>query len=92
MTKKDLARRIADEVGIPQLNVLEVIQMLFNGITNVLVNEGNIELRDFGVFKVKESKARKARNPRTGAAVIVPARRRVTFKPGREMQKKVRES
>jgi nucleoid DNA-binding protein len=63
--------------------------MLFDGITEVLVEEGSIELRNFGVFKVKERKARIARNPRTGESVMVPARRVVTFKPGREMMTRV---
>ena len=89
MTKKDIANKIAEAIGVPQMTVKEIVQMLFDGITEVLVEEGNIELRNFGVFKVKERKARKARNPRTGEAVMVPTRRVVTFKPGREMMKRV---
>ena len=88
MTKKDIARKIAEATGIPQMTVTEIVQMLFDGITEILVEEGGIELRNFGVFKVKERKPRKARNPRTGESVMVPARRVVTFKPGREMMKR----
>ena len=91
MTKKDIVKKIADETGIPQMDVLEIVQMLFDGITQILVEEGGIELRNFGVFKVKERKPRKARNPRTGEAVMVSARRTVTFKPGTEMLKRVGE-
>jgi nucleoid DNA-binding protein len=91
MTKKDIVRTIADETGIPQMDVLEIVQMLFDGITEILVEEGGIELRNFGVFKVKERKPRKARNPRTGEAVMVAARRAVTFKAGQEMLKRVGE-
>jgi hypothetical protein len=46
-------------------------------------------LRNFGVFEVKQRAARKARNPRTGAKVEVPAKFVVTFKPGKEMEEKV---
>src|ERR1022692_2479600 len=92
MTKKDIAKKIGDATGIPQMTVTKIVQMLFDGIPEILVEEGNIELRNFGVFKVKKRKARKARNPRIGETVMVPARRTVTFKPGREMMKRVGES
>ena len=54
-----------------------------------MVEEGRIELRNFGVFEVKRRRARKARNPRTGENVSVPERSVVTFKPGREMEERV---
>jgi len=91
MTKKEIAKKIAEATGIPLLQVTEIMQMLFDGITEILVKEGHIELRNFGIFKAKKRKARKARNPRTGEAVLVPARRAVTFKAGREMLVRVGE-
>jgi hypothetical protein len=48
-------------------------------------------LRNFGVFEVKQRKARKARNPRTGDRVDVPPKNVVTFKPGKEMEERVRQ-
>ena len=69
--------------------VLKVVQRVFDGIVDALVAEGRIELRNFGVFEVKKSKAREARNPRTGEAVMVPARNRIRFKAGMEMAEKV---
>jgi nucleoid DNA-binding protein len=56
-----------------------------------LVAEGRIELRNFGVFEVKRRAARRARNPRTGDPVPVPEKCVVTFKPGKEMEARVRE-
>jgi hypothetical protein len=55
------------------------------------VEEQRIELRNFGVFEVKKRAARKARNPRTGQRVDVPQKFVITFKPGKEMEEKVRE-
>ena len=89
MTKKEMARAIAGETGLTQLQVQEVIQRVFDGITETLVREGRIELRNFGVFEVRQRKPRKARNPRTGEKVKVPAKLVVTFKPGREMGEQV---
>ena len=66
MTKKDLAKTIADELNLSGLVALQAVQRTFEGITEALVEEGRIELRNFGVFEVKKRKPRKARNPRTG--------------------------
>ena len=89
MTKKEMAKAFAEEMGLTQIQAKEIIQRVFDGITETLLNEGRIELRNFGVFEVKQRKPRKARNPRTGEKVKVPAKRVVTFKPGREMEERV---
>jgi integration host factor subunit beta len=91
MTKRDIVKKIAEAVDLPLMTVAEIVQMLFDGITEILVEEGVIELRNFGVFRVKKRKPRIGRNPRTGESVMVPERRTVTFKPGREMIERVRE-
>jgi nucleoid DNA-binding protein len=92
MTRKEIAKKIAERLGISQLVALEAVQMVFDGILETLVDEGRIELRNFGVFAVKRRRARPARNPRTGENVSVPERRVVTFKPGREMEERVKQS
>ena len=89
MTKKDMARAIAEEMDLTQMQAKEIIQRVLDGITETLVQGGRIELRNFGVFEVKKRKPRKARNPRTGENVKVPAKLVVTFKPGREMEERV---
>jgi nucleoid DNA-binding protein len=89
VTKKDLAKKIADQLNVNQLLALEIVQMTFDGITDTLVSEGRMELRNFGVFAVKERLQRMARNPRTGERVLVPQRCVVTFKPGRDMEQRV---
>ena len=63
MTKKEMARAIAGEMGLTQLQVLEVVQRVFDGITQTLAREGRIELSNFGVFEVRQRKPRKARKP-----------------------------
>lgn len=92
MTKKDIAKAIAEKLGLSQGQAKEVIQRVFDGITETLVKDGQIELRNFGVFKVKKRKPRKGRNPRTGEKVLVPERTVVTFRAGREMQERVRQT
>jgi nucleoid DNA-binding protein len=89
MTKKEMAKGIAEATGLTQGQAGEVVQLVLDGITETLLHEGRIELRNFGVFQVKKRKPRKARNPRTGEKVSVPAKMVVTFKPGQVMEERV---
>lgn len=91
MTKKEIVKAISDEIGMTQLKTKEIVQKTFDAIVKTLMEEERIELRNFGVFAVKKRAARKARNPRTGDKVFVPAKYVVTFKPGKEMEEKVRQ-
>ncbi|UUO04835.1 integration host factor subunit beta [Blastopirellula sp. J2-11] len=91
MTKKEIVKTISEEIGLTQLKTKEIVQKTFNAIVDTLVEDGRIELRNFGVFEVKKRAARKARNPRTGEKVYVPSKFVVTFKPGKEMEERVRQ-
>lgn len=91
MTKKDIVRTIAEQIDLPQLRTKELVQRTFDALIEALVREGRIELRNFGVFQIKKREARIARNPRTGEKVSVQAKSVVTFKPGKEMEARVRE-
>ena len=90
MTKKEIVKEISEALGMTQLKTKEIVQKTFDAIVKTLVEDGRIELRNFGVFEVKKRAARKARNPRTGDKVFVPEKFVVTFKPGKEMEEKVR--
>jgi nucleoid DNA-binding protein len=91
VTKKEIVKQISEELGLTQLKTKEIVQKTFDAIVKTLLREGRIELRNFGVFEVKRRKARKARNPRTGEKVDVEPKNVVTFKPGKEMEEKVRQ-
>src|SRR5437764_8578147 len=91
VTKKEIVKQISEELGLTQLKTKEIVQKTFNAIVDTLLREKRIELRNFGVFEVKRRKARKARNPRTGEKVDVEPKNVVTFKPGKEMEERVRQ-
>jgi integration host factor subunit beta len=91
VTKKEIVKTISEEIGLTQLKTKEIVQKTFDAIVETLVEDHRIELRNFGVFEVKRRAARKARNPRTGEKVFVPEKFVVTFKPGKEMEERVRE-
>jgi len=90
VTKKDIVLRIADETGIKQIDVKKIVQKTFDSIVDSLAKGEKVELRNFGVLKVKERRARTGRNPRTGQVVPVPPRKVAVFKPGLEMKQKVK--
>lgn len=90
MTKKEIVKTISEELGLTQLKTKEIVQKTFDAIIDTLVTDQRIELRNFGVFEVKKRAARKARNPRTGDKVDVAEKYVVTFKPGKEMEERVR--
>lgn len=90
MTKKDIVLKVSDETNLKQIDVKKVVQKTFDCIVEALVRGENIELRNFGVFKIKQRKSRTGRNPRTGEVVPVPPRKVVVFKSGLEMKKKVK--
>jgi integration host factor subunit beta len=91
VTKKEIVKSISDEIGLTQLKTKEIVQKTFDAIIETLVADHRIELRNFGVFEVKKRAARKARNPRTGERVDVAEKWVVTFKPGKEMEERVRQ-
>ena len=90
MTKKDIVLKITDITGIKQIDVKKIVQKTFDVIIESLMLSEKVELRNFGVFKIKERKARLGRNPRTGTSVPVPPRKVVVFKPGLEMKQKIK--
>ncbi|MFA5389125.1 MAG: HU family DNA-binding protein [Candidatus Omnitrophota bacterium] len=90
MTKKDIVMKISESTDIKQIDVKKVVQMTFDIIIDALARGEKIELRNFGVFKIKSRKGRMGRNPRTGAQVPVQPKKVAIFKPGLIMKAKVK--
>ena len=89
MNKSDLIKLLAGKNNIKKERAEEIVDLVFNGFTNALKNEGRIEIRGFGSFSVRDYKAYKGRNPRTGKTVAVKPKRAAFFKVGRELKKGV---
>ena len=60
MTKKEIVKKISEDIGLTQLKTKDIVQRTLDAIIQTLVSEGRIELRNFGVFEVK----RRARGKR----------------------------
>ena len=94
ITKRDIAKRVALQVDEKFPLAEKIVSALFTILREVMAEadpELRIEIRDFGVFEVKMTKAKpKARNPKTGEIVYVPQRRKTHFKPGKLLKKELK--
>ncbi len=82
VTKKDIVMRVSNETNLTQQDVKKIVQKTLDIILESLERADTVELRNFGVFKVKIRRGRIGRNPRTGQEVAVPEKKVVVFKPG----------
>lgn len=85
MTKKEISKQIAARYGIDQVLAKRAVQHVLDSIVGSLLEDGRMELRNFGVFEVKRRAPRVARNPRTNEQVSVPAKTVVVFQPGKKL-------
>ncbi|MCB0718021.1 MAG: integration host factor subunit beta [Bacteroidetes bacterium] len=90
LTKKDVARRVADMMDEPIYKTEPWVGAVVSALGELMLEadpEVRIELRDFGVFEVKKTKAKpKARNPKTNETVFIPSRRKTHFKPSKKLK------
>ena len=89
-TKKEIAKEVAQALDIPQSLAKDAVQKTLDAIIDAVVADGRIELRKFGVFEVKDRAEKRVRNPKTGTPMTVPAKKVVTFRPGTEMEERVK--
>jgi integration host factor subunit beta len=88
--RSELVQKLAeDHADLTGREIERVVAAFFDSITDRLAKDGRVELRGFGAFSTRERDARKGRNPRTGDAVDVAAKRVPYFKPGKEMRERL---
>jgi integration host factor subunit beta len=96
VTKKDVAKRTAAKLDEKIYTAEVFVDAVFDVLREILSEadpEIRIEIRDFGVFEVKRTKPKpKARNPRTGDVIYVPARRKTHFKAGKLLKEVLKET
>ena len=90
MIRSELVQKLAeDNQELTMQEVDRIVDLFFKEITERLAAGGRVELRGFGAFTTREREARTGRNPRTGEAVPVTAKRVPYFKPGKEMRERL---
>lgn len=86
ITKKDIVKEVAALTGYDTQSIKDVVQTMFDCMCEGLARDGNIEIRNFGILRVKSTPERQARNPKTSEIITVPAKKHIHFKPGQEMK------
>jgi len=92
MTKADLVDAVVEATGLHKKDVALIVDGFLEAICQTLINNGHVEIRGFGSFKIKFAKARVARNPRSGETVHVPEKLVPYFKVSRELKNMVDQS
>ncbi len=90
LTKTDMAESLFDELGLNRREARELVDSFFEELEACLAVGEQIRLSGFGNFDLRDKNARPGRNPKTGEKVPIPARRVVTFRPGKKLQARVK--
>ncbi len=89
MNKSDLIQSLSKEMDIPLRKSEEIVNLLFDTMSDSLRLDDRIEIRGFGSFMVKKYKGYTGRNPKTGSEITVTEKRLPFFKTGKELKEKV---
>ncbi len=89
MNKSDLAKEVASASKLSQANAENVLNSLFEAITKALKKKEEVRLVGFGTFATVKRKATTGRNPKTGAALKIPAKVLPKFRPGKQLKEAV---
>ena len=89
MTKPQLVESVATATGQPKAQIETMVEAILDRISTALVSGDRVELRGFGIFEAKETKARTGRNPSTGATIEIPASRKASFRPSKELKERL---
>jgi integration host factor subunit alpha len=92
VTKSDIVNKVWEKIGFSKKETLDMVDSVFEIIQDTLANGEKVKISDFGNFEVRQKKTRKGRNPQTGEALEISARKVLSFKPSvilkRELNRK----
>jgi DNA-binding protein HU-beta len=89
VNKNDLVSVVADRAGMSKTESAKTVDAVFDSITDVLKDGGDVRLVGFGTFTVADRAASEGRNPRTGEKIQIPASKQPKFKPGKLLKEAV---
>ena len=89
VTKSDIVDHLHATLGLNKTESKELVESFFHEIVQSLLDDEEVKLSGFGNFEIIKKKARPGRNPKTGEAVTVSARKVVTFRAGQKLRSKV---
>ena len=90
MNKADIIDAMAADAGISKAQAKKALDSFTSNVANTLASDGRVSLVGFGSFSVSKRSAREGRNPQTGATIQIPAKNVARFKPGAELNEKLK--
>jgi len=90
MTKQDLVEMVAKKASLTNKAAREAVAAMLDGVRDALKRGEKVVVTGFGTFSVRSRAARKGRNPQTGAAINIPARKTPGFTAGKALKKAIR--
>lgn len=89
ITRSDFADRLRERFGLTSADSYKLVDIIFEEITESLINGEEVKFAGFGTFKILEKNARMGRNPKTGVSAVISARRVASFRPSNEFRERV---
>ena len=89
ITRSDFADRLREKFGLTSGDAYKLVDVVFEEISQALINGEEVKFAGFGTFKILEKNARMGRNPKTGEPAVITARNVVTFRPSTEFRTRV---
>ena len=89
MKKSDLIKKLSEQSDLPLEKAAKVVNTFFRGIEEALIKGQRVEIRNFGVFTIREKRAYKGHNPQTGEPVNVPSSKHPHFRAGTELKERL---
>lgn len=86
MTKAEIIEMIYSKIGFSKKESAEIVEMVFDTIKDTLQKGERIKISGFGNFVVRQKRSRVGRNPQTGEAIEIMARRVLTFRPSQVLK------
>jgi nucleoid DNA-binding protein len=83
---EEIAEALAEELGLTRTEAWRLVRAVCDRIATILSEEGEVRLGGFGTFAVRKRRARRGRNPRTGASLQIPEQVAVTFRPAADLR------
>ncbi len=90
MTKIDIIKSICEKLDIPKKDSVRIVESVFDIIKSEFEKGNHVNISGFGKWSVKAKKARNGRNPKTGKAMMIDARKVVTFKSSNGLRRKIK--
>ncbi len=85
MNKGDLINKVAEDANLSKSQAQNAVNAVLGAVSNTLKDGGKVAVLGFGTFSVSQREARMGRNPQTGQAIQIAAKKVVKFKPGKEL-------